>query len=134
MAGEERGGRPPHRLRYGGCGRGRRGHPREGRPRSVRRAQDGFDGVPDHVPAPQGLPRRPHRTGHEQPGALTRHIPGPVEWAVPGRGRVGAVPRPRRLSVTIPRGTARRRAVLCGVATRVGVSPCSMGHPLLERS
>ena len=40
------------------------GHPRQGRARPVRRAATRLDGLPDHLPAPQGLPRRTDRTGH----------------------------------------------------------------------
>ena len=42
----------------------RRGHPREGRTSPLRRAPTRLHGVTDHLPAPQGLPRRAHRTGH----------------------------------------------------------------------
>ncbi len=41
-----------------------RRHQGQGRTSAVRRAPDRVDGLPDHLPAPQGLPRRPDRTGH----------------------------------------------------------------------
>ena len=40
------------------------GHPRQGRPGAVRRAADRLDGLADHLPAPQGLPRGADRAGH----------------------------------------------------------------------
>ena len=64
VAGQERRGRPPHRFRHGGRGRRGRGHPRQGRTRPVRGAPTRLDGVADHLPAPEGLPRRADRTGH----------------------------------------------------------------------
>lgn len=55
---------PPHRLRYGGCGRRVRRDQGQGRTRPVRGAASRFHGVTHHVSAPQGLPRRTDRTGH----------------------------------------------------------------------
>ena len=57
------------------------GHPRQGRPGPLRRAADRFDGLPDHLPAPQGLSRRAHRTRHR--GAP--RLDGPLTFAFPGR-------------------------------------------------
>ncbi|CCB76911.1 protein of unknown function [Streptantibioticus cattleyicolor NRRL 8057 = DSM 46488] len=109
VAGQERRRGPPHRLRHRRRRRRRRRHPRQGRPRPVRPAPHRIHGLAHHLPAPQGLPRRPHRTGHlrrappRRPGLTPSRPAAPspagslvgVSAADPGRAPArGAAPGP----------------------------------------